>query len=155
MTEVEIKSYKGYIVTPDGKVYGKNKALRKLSIGVDGSYYFSVYDKMHVSTVPVHRAVAELYVPNPNPEKYKYVVHKDGDKKNNYYTNLEWSERTTRLIGFKTSKQVCMCSKDGEVIKEYFSITAAADDNDLKPVNVSNYLHGRGRDKRGYVWKFA
>lgn len=35
-----------------------------------------------------HRLVAKLFVPNPH--NYEFVNHKDCDKKNNYYKNLEW-----------------------------------------------------------------
>src|SRR5574344_963763 len=37
---------------------------------------------------PVHRIVAETYIPNTN--ETLVVGHKDDDKHNNSYTNLEW-----------------------------------------------------------------
>jgi hypothetical protein len=42
-------------------------------------------------TFKVHRLVAEAFV--PNPDRLPYVLHKDGDRENNVYTNLEWSKR--------------------------------------------------------------
>jgi hypothetical protein len=36
----------------------------------------------------VHRLVAEYFV--DNPKGYNLVHHKDGDKKNNVFNNLEW-----------------------------------------------------------------
>ena len=40
----------------------------------------------------VHRLVAKYYVENPNPLEYDIVNHKDGNKLNNHYTNLEWCD---------------------------------------------------------------
>jgi hypothetical protein len=41
--------------------------------------------RKHIS---IHRAVATLYV--PNPDNLPEVDHKDTNKMNNHYTNLEW-----------------------------------------------------------------
>ncbi|WP_297131713.1 HNH endonuclease [Terrisporobacter sp.] len=40
--------------------------------------------------IRVHRLVAMYYVHNPYPDDYNLVNHKDGDKLNNNYKNLEW-----------------------------------------------------------------
>lgn len=41
----------------------------------------------------VHRAVAELFLP-PQPTPNHQIDHKDGNKLNNHFTNLEWVTRT-------------------------------------------------------------
>lgn len=53
-----------------------------------GYMYISYYWKKKKKMFAVHRLVAQKYI--PNPENKPQVNHKDGNKKNNAVTNLEW-----------------------------------------------------------------
>jgi hypothetical protein len=56
----------------------------------DGGCYVSLYGNHEGSkTLPVHRLVAKAFI--ENPEGFKNVKHKDGNKKNNSAGNLYWS----------------------------------------------------------------
>lgn len=46
----------------------------------------------------VHRLVAENFVTNPNPETLNQVNHIDGDKANNAWWNLEWTDNARNVI---------------------------------------------------------
>lgn len=50
------------------------------------------YQMLHINNryYFIHRLVAELYVENPNPDKYHFINHIDGNKLNNIFWNLEW-----------------------------------------------------------------
>ena len=95
----DIRGFEGeYAVSDDGKVWShKTKSLLSLrGSGVPGK----ARRKRGYQTVAlwkqgrgyvylyVHRLVAEAFVPNPNG--YKVVNHKDGNKSNNWADNLEW-----------------------------------------------------------------
>lgn len=69
-----IRNKKGEILTP----YKNHKGYLKIGLRQDGADHKK----------RIHRLVAETFLPNPNnlPE----VNHKDGNKENNSFTNLEW-----------------------------------------------------------------
>lgn len=49
---------------------------------------FRIHNKLEF----VHRSVALAFVNNPNPSKYEFVNHIDGNKQNNAFWNLEWCD---------------------------------------------------------------
>lgn len=80
----------GLRVSPTGIVYGA-KGKRKLFKRKDGYVQLTTKCKEAKGGYAkffVHRMVAELYV--PNQDNKRYANHKDGDKANNHYDNLEW-----------------------------------------------------------------
>lgn len=86
----EVEGFPGYFVTEEGDVYtSKRGPLRKMSTPV--SFQYRAVKLSHEGKVKhcfVHRLVAKAYV--DNPENKGYVNHKDGDKLNNSFSNLEW-----------------------------------------------------------------
>jgi hypothetical protein len=74
-----------YTITENGDVIN-NKSKRVLKAQKNGKGYLRVSISGRLEFV--HRLVANQYV--PNPENKPQVNHKDGNKLNNHYTNLEW-----------------------------------------------------------------
>lgn len=105
----DVKGFEGlYQISDDGKVkslsrevkgpYGsthrlKEKKLKpweasgylRVTLRKDGKEYY----------LSVHRMVAEAFIPNLTEEDC--VNHKDGDKKNNNVSNLEWCSHSENL----------------------------------------------------------
>lgn len=69
-----------------GKI-GKYKIL-KIQINGPGYPYIILHKNKQTKMVRIHRLVAEYFV--PNPEHKPEVNHKDCNKTNNHYKNLEW-----------------------------------------------------------------
>jgi len=86
-----IKVQLNYIIHSDGKVWSQisNKFLKPwLSKSGYQLIRFADSNKTHT----IHRLVAESFIPNPN--RLAYVNHKDGNKLNNDFNNLEWISAT-------------------------------------------------------------
>lgn len=84
----EINGFNGYFVTEDGDIIGKRGTILKPFISKMGYKIATFYINGELKHKTVHRAVAEAFV-----DGYKAgltVNHKDENKLNNHYTNLEW-----------------------------------------------------------------
>ena len=95
-----------YVVTKNGKVgkLVKDKIIpisiqeTKTSVGTYLTVNITVSFKQR-KQFGVHQLVADTFIPKPKSFFHKYEVnHKDGNKHNNHYTNLEWVTRSENTL---------------------------------------------------------
>ena len=84
----DIPGYEGlYAVSNAGRIKREDRILQPYF--TEKGYYrigLTMYGRK--KQYRVHRLVAEAFIPNPN--NYHNVHHRDGNKKNNAVSNLEW-----------------------------------------------------------------
>ena len=82
--------YSTYEVTPDGYIISLKQGLvLRPFIDRFGYCNYSLWRDDGVRfTMRAHQLVAKVYLPNPH--NHPQVNHKDGNKLNNHFSNLEW-----------------------------------------------------------------
>lgn len=115
----------------------------------------------------VHMLVAEHFV--PNPLSYKFVMHIDGNPKNNNADNLRWTERFVQCRAKKsedykklegkhnlmTTQEVVQYYTDGTYINTFKSISEAAEKTKFSCGSIKAVLNGKEPSIGGYVWKYS
>mgnify|MGYP002519906605 CR=1 FL=1 len=115
----------------------------------------------------VHMLVAEHFV--PNPLSYKFVMHIDGNPKNNNADNLRWTERFVQCRAKKsedykklegkrnlmTTQGVEQYYADGTYINSFKSIAEAAEKTKCSYGSIKKVLDGKESSIGGYVWKYS
>lgn len=79
---------KRYFISNYGNLKNSKGYLIKLQNDKDGYKMYSFYLNGKKTTKKIHRLVAEKFV--PNPYNYSCINHKDEDKTNNRFDNLEY-----------------------------------------------------------------
>lgn len=84
------KPYYNYDVYEDGSVYShyRNKILTKSL--VNGYVQYTLYLPSGIKRIKAHQLVARLFLEVPSNCDELVINHKDGNKLNNHYSNLEW-----------------------------------------------------------------
>lgn len=115
----------------------------------------------------VHMLVAEHFI--PNPLGYKYVMHIDGNPRNNNADNLRWTERYVqrrvnksndykKLEGKRnlmTTQGVNQYYADGTYVNSFKSIAEAAEKTKFSYGSIKKVLDGKKSSIGGYVWKYS
>lgn len=148
----------------NGESQRQRKVPLKPLMNKDGYLYFILTDregKRH--TCYIHRLVAQAFVVNDDPVHKTEINHKDQNKTNNSFENLEWCDRDYNLNygdcikrgSENRKKKTAQYDLNGNLIKIWNSPTDAA--NELKIDRNGIYLCCKGTTKSSgnFIWKYA
>lgn len=146
--------FKDYKITKEGKVISlkhKTQIELKGEIDKDGYRRVLIYVDGKRKKFFVHRLVAEQYI--PNPENKPQVNHKDGDKLNNHYSNLEWVTNKENIVhaeklGLRSHENVLRIEQVKE-IKKLFGTKSMKELAEMYNVSLSCIKHIHA----GHTWK--
>ena len=98
----ELEENSNYFISNFGNFKNKKDKLLKLNINARGYLYCNISINGKVTKVKIHRLVAIYFI--DNLENKDTVNHKDGNKLNNHYSNLEWLTRKENIQhGYKNN----------------------------------------------------
>ena len=159
-----------YIVYEDGRVfYPEREIVVERKNGTvfkyKRRYREAVYNIQYNGYVKVtkwlkHRLVAEAFL-EPQPHPSYTINHKDGNKLNNHWSNLEWIPHdenckhwiySERGIGRKTHP-IEAFDKEGNSVGVFDSKTSAANYLGLHKSTVTYVLQGKLKQTGGYTLK--
>jgi hypothetical protein len=85
---VPIRGYEPAMISRSGTIISRYGKILKHINDDCGTGYFRI--KLRGKRKNIHRLLAEAFI--PNPDNLPMVNHKDGNKKNNSLSNLEWCD---------------------------------------------------------------
>lgn len=158
-------------ITPSGEIYkdyGNNKFYHKAQWTTWGYWYCGITYPEGQKQRRVHILVAEAYVPNPN--NYPIVMHKDDNKQNKHYTNLEWgtiSQNTKDAYrkgwannnsSWEDSQSIHVCNFDlqGNLLNKYGSVGEASRELGVTKTTILNQCNHNLKTKPrcGYYFRY-
>lgn len=177
----DVKGYEGlYQISNFGNVmslnYRNTSNPQKLTPKKNKDGYLWVELRKNAMPKPflIHRLVAMAFIPNPN--NYPVINHKDENKSNNNFFNLEWCTHSYNVLyslkkhsrngcGIKRVKKsgepykykgmIIQKTLDGEILQNYSSSLEAARANGYSQWSISECCRGNRKTAYGYKWEFA
>jgi uncharacterized protein (UPF0248 family) len=173
--EKVIEGFDGkYLVSDSGKVFSLHKGIKRERKPVTKDTGYQKMSLRHDGKehqIPLHRLVAKAFI--TNPENKRCVNHKDGNKKNNNVSNLEWvthgenKHHSFKVLGevhWLKDKHGALCPfhkkveqvsiETGSVVRAYAGASEAARLNGYSQGTISMACRGERKTAYGFFWRY-
>lgn len=153
-----IKNFENYMVSNKGEVKNiKTDKIRKLRQDKDGYLTVSLWKNNKETNCKVHRLVSSHFV--RGYFEGAVVNHKDENRQNNDYTNLEWctveynNKYNDKMK--KCYKKVNMYDLNNNYIRNFESLEEVCVYFKKTKGNLSSHLKGKQKTFAGYIFKYT
>ena len=169
---LDIEGYAGlYQVSDQGRVKSlkrkrrKNERILKPTYDGRGRLYVDLCAGGKRKRHKVHRLVCKAF--HENPDNKSDVNHINENKADNRACNLEWMThkencnygtrniRSGKAIAKANSKPVAQCTKEGELVKTWSSLTEIGKQTGFGIGNISLAANGKYKQAYGFIWKYV
>jgi hypothetical protein len=157
--EGQVKRHACTVLQKDGKCLTVRERILKTFDDDRGYPQVDINRK----TLSVHRLVALAFIPNPDDKPT--VNHKDGNKKNNDMSNLEWNTHYENVhhaieLGLRPRggqiKKISQLTLNGEFVKTYDSVLEAGEAVGAKDASsIARCARGYRNKAYGYKWIYV
>lgn len=161
-----ISEFPGYKIGSNGSILSskRRKGYIKVFPNPEGYMFAYLYKDNKKHVVAVHRLVAKYFLDNPN--NYDCVNHKDENKANNDYTNLEWCSHSynrkygtcekRRTLSLSALYAVDQYDSNGNFIKRWNNAREAARTLGFKSsCAITACINHHSKTSYGFIWKKA
>jgi len=163
----DIEGYEGlYQISNLGRIktisrQGTNTRFIKKDIRKDGYIQVHLTKNSKMKNFLLHRLIAQTFIPNPN--NFKYINHKDGNKQNNDISNLEWCTSSQNIFHaynaglINRRKKVNQYDKNNNLINTFESVNEASRVTHIDRSHIGACCRKANcyKTSGGYIWRYV
>ena len=160
-----LKSLNRLVKVGNGFRLVKEKILKPI-VGTCGYYQYPLKHNGVKKTILIHQEVAKAFLENPN--NLNEINHKDENRLNNYFENLEWCDREynnsyrdrkkreieTQRNTHPSRKMIEQVDKNGCVVGTFQSEREAERMTNIPHNNISGCIKGKRKTAGEYIWRY-
>lgn len=158
----QIEGFEDYWVSDNGQIksfrQSKQGKIKISTLGKKGYFVNQLRDHQgNIKTLSIHRLVALSFIPLINGKEQ--VNHKDGNKLNNHYSNLEWVNASENIkhaydyLNFNPNGISVKQILNNEIIAIYQSAEEAARITHIDASSIRKVCKKKRKHAGGFNWE--
>lgn len=142
---------------------GRVKSKRKILKPINGEYLKVGLSKKGVQTTKyIHRLVAKAFV--ENIDQYNFVNHKNENKYDNVYTNLEWctnlyncnyGTRNKKVSENQSKYKIIQKDKQNNIIRIWDNMWEITHNTNFKKSNIQKCCQKKQNAAYNFKWEYS